>query len=241
MTDPDHTSTKGGAVAPQLDEHSVAAWLSEHADFFSRRPDVLSMMRLPSPHDGKALSLQDRQIEILRERLRQMERKLGEWVHIGRDNEAITQKLLHWVRGLLAAERVEQLPGIVVHAMRTEFAVPLIALRLWRVDARRLSPEWCDPQPDGLIDRVDQMMLPYCGPSADQAFRAWLPSGGVDARSLALIPLRRGIEPASFGLLVLGSGDPDRFGPTMGTAFLERIAEIASAALGRLVDAEPSA
>jgi uncharacterized protein YigA (DUF484 family) len=34
----------------------------------------------------------------------------------------------------------------------------------------------------------------------------------------------------------LGSGDADRFHAGMGVAFLERIAELASAALGRLVD-----
>jgi uncharacterized protein YigA (DUF484 family) len=61
----------------------------------------------------------------------------------------------------------------------------------------------------------------------------------MDARSIALIPLRRGVEPASFGLLVLGSGDAQRFQSGMGTEFLERIAEIASAALGRLVATVP--
>ena len=225
----------------EFSEAAVADWLRAHPDFLIRRPEVLAMMRLPSPHDGRAISLQDRQIDILRERLRQMERKLGEWVHIGRDNEAITVKLLHWVRGLLAADSVDRLPGIVVDAMRTEFAVPLIALKLWRVDASLVASDWAPSVSDTLIEQVDQLMIPYCGPRGDQPFCAWLPLGGTDARSIALIPLRRGIEPKSFGLLVLGSGDPDRFQAGMGTAFLERIAEIASAALGRLVQAGPNA
>ena len=49
-----------------------------------------------------------------------------------------------------------------------------------------------------------------------------------------MLPLRVGADPRTFGLLVLGSGDKDRFQVTMGTAFLERIAELASAALARL-------
>ena len=36
------------------------------------------------------------------------------------------------------------------------------------------------------------------------------------------------------GLLVLGSPDPQRFDATMGTEFLTRLAELASAALMRL-------
>jgi uncharacterized protein YigA (DUF484 family) len=55
--------------------------------------------------------------------------------------------------------------------------------------------------------------------------------------SLALIPLRAGptgsTSPA-FGLLVLASGDAQRFTSGMGTDFLSRIGELASAALSRL-------
>jgi hypothetical protein len=49
-----------------------------------------------------------------------------------------------------------------------------------------------------------------------------------------MLPLRVGASPDAFGLLVLGSPDKDRFQITMGTAFLARIAELASAALARL-------
>ena len=49
-----------------------------------------------------------------------------------------------------------------------------------------------------------------------------------------MLPLRVGADPQTFGLVVLGSADKDRFQITMGTAFLERIAELASAALARL-------
>jgi uncharacterized protein YigA (DUF484 family) len=53
-----------------------------------------------------------------------------------------------------------------------------------------------------------------------------------------MLPLRVGAKPAAFGLLVLGSPDKDRFHISMGTAFLTRIAELASAALARLAAVE---
>jgi uncharacterized protein YigA (DUF484 family) len=67
-------------------------------------------------------------------------------------------------------------------------------------------------------------------PRADRTRRS-------SAQSLALLPLREGpIDSATpaFGLLVLGSPDPQRFDATMGTDFLARMAELASAALLRL-------
>ena len=60
-----------------------------------------------------------------------------------------------------------------------------------------------------------------------------------DAKSMALIPLRTdpsdATTPATFGMLVLASPDPTRYTADMGTDFLARIGEVASAALTRLL------
>ncbi len=52
-----------------------------------------------------------------------------------------------------------------------------------------------------------------------------------------MIPLRHESLGAAFGLLVLASPDPTRYTADMGTEFLARIGEIASAALTRLLPA----
>jgi len=88
-------------------------------------------------------------------------------------------------------------------------------------------------EPD-VIALVDSMRQPYCGRNADFQAARWLPDAGTRTGSLALLPLRVGAAPQTFGLLVLGSPDPGRFDAAMGTAFLERIAEVASASLSRL-------
>jgi uncharacterized protein YigA (DUF484 family) len=54
--------------------------------------------------------------------------------------------------------------------------------------------------------------------------------------SIALIPLKTGDSSIALGLLVLASPDGQRFNSDMGTDFLERIGEVASAALSRLKD-----
>jgi hypothetical protein len=56
----------------------------------------------------------------------------------------------------------------------------------------------------------------------------------AEAKSLALIALREEPGAPSFGMLVLASPDARRFQADMGTDFLERIGELASAALSRL-------
>jgi uncharacterized protein YigA (DUF484 family) len=94
----------------------------------------------------------------------------------------------------------------------------------------------CAAQVDSeVITLAASLQQPYCGPNADLKVATWLPGGGSETRSIALLPLRApgGAEP--FGLLVLGSPDPSRFAADLGTAFLERIADTAGAALARLL------
>ncbi|MFM7568270.1 MAG: DUF484 family protein [Betaproteobacteria bacterium] len=223
---------------PESQGEQVAAYLSDHPDFFEQRPELLASMRFAPAHGNRAISLHERQLDVLRDKLRHIERRFGELVHTGKENDAIGERLQRWTRDLLLAESPERVPGIVVDGMRSGFSVPLVALRLWRVKPGVLSPEWTRSTPAEWIDQVDAMRMPYCGPRGDLRFAGWLPNAGADARSLALLPMRHGVSPISFGLLVLGSGDADRFHSGMGVSFLERIAELASAALGRL--AEPS-
>jgi uncharacterized protein YigA (DUF484 family) len=77
------------------------------------------------------------------------------------------------------------------------------------------------------------MRMPACGPVSLSSAASLLPDAGRDCHSVAIVPLRVGAAPQAFGVLVLGSPDSRRFTPEMGVDFLERIGEIASAALCR--------
>ena len=86
---------------------------------------------------------------------------------------------------------------------------------------------------------ASSLNVPYCGNNPGLEAAQWLVDP-ASAASLALIPLRVGAAPDAFGLLVLASADPQRFAADMGTDFLERIGELASAALARLRPVVPA-
>jgi uncharacterized protein YigA (DUF484 family) len=165
-----------------------------------------------------------------------MEGRLAQLIRIGQENEAIGEKLLKWTRQLLLAPDAHHLPRVVVDGMHALFSVPQVALRIWGVREPYRGLEWALPVAPDAVALADSMKQPYCGVNADFQAATWLPDGGLSTRSIALLPLRRGADPHAFGLLVLGSGDPSRFDANMGTTFLERIAEMAGAALSRLVE-----
>jgi uncharacterized protein YigA (DUF484 family) len=85
-----------------------------------------------------------------------------------------------------------------------------------------------DPEAvDGAQRRhADSMAAPQCGAAAGNPFLPWFREAAEHVRSIALVPLG---ETAVFGLLTLGSEDPKRFYPEMGTLYLRRIGELCAA------------
>ena len=77
------------------------------------------------------------------------------------------------------------------------------------------------------------MRAPYCGANAGFEAAGWLAQPAA-AQSLALVALRAGPDAPASGLLVLASPDAQRFHSGMGTEFLDRLGELAGAALSRL-------
>ncbi len=217
-----------------LHTQDIAQYLTDHPDFFDQHPELLSGMQLPHPHNGQAISLIERQSLMLRERVKALELRIAELVRHGQENDAIANKLVHWCRTLLSEADAPRLPATLVTELKRVFDVPFAGLRLWKVAASASDQECARPVAKDTITLADSMRVPFCGANVGFEAAAWLDDGGAAVQSIAMLPLRVGADPHTFGLLVLGSSDKNRFHADMGTAFLERIAELASAALARL-------
>jgi uncharacterized protein len=214
---------------------TVAQYLRDNPSFFDIHAELLASVTVPHPHGGRAVSLVERQVDVLREKHKVLEMRLADLMRIGRENDAIGERLQRWTRDLLRERDLRRLPAIVTDGLADGFSVPQVALRLWRLPEAYQSLDCASEVPAATHTRIDDLRQPYCGLNAEVPEAAWLTAGGSQTRSLALLPMRVGAAPESFGLLVLGSPDPARFQASMGTAFLERIAETASAALSRLL------
>ena len=216
-----------------LQADDIAHYLARHQDFFEQHPQLLSQMQLPHPHDGQAISLVERQSLMLRERIKSLESRLAEMVRHGQENDAISEKLTSWVRALLSETDEDALPATLIVELKRIFEVPYAALRLWNVKPAYASLECAQSVESDTITFANSMRVPFCGSNVGFEAASWLGPDGL-VKSLALLPLRVGAQPDTFGMLVLGSADVDRFHSSMGTAFLERIGELGSAALARL-------
>ena len=215
-----------------LQAQDIAQYLARHHDFFEQHPQLLSQMQLPHPHDGQAISLVERQSLMLRERVKALESRVAEMVRHGQENDAIADKLVVWVRSLLSETDEAALPATLIDELRRIFDVPYAGLRLWSTKRELAFLDCARAVENDTVSFANSMRVPFCGSNVGFEAASWLESDGA-AKSLAMLPLRIGGDPQTFGMLVLGSADPDRFQSSMGTAFLERIGELASAALAR--------
>ncbi len=151
----------------------------------------------------------------------------------GNENMIIADRLQRWARSLFLASTPKDLPRIMVEGLQNEFMVPQVAIKVWGVaDAFSSEPFAQGVSPD-VKSLASSLMAPYCGVNAGFEAVGWVADPAAVA-SVALIALRENAAPKAFGLMVLASPDSQRFHAGMGTDFLERMAELGSAALSRL-------
>lgn len=219
-----------------ITEDDIANYLAATPGFFERHAELLASVQLTSPHGQRAVSLQERQMEMLRERIKGLERKIVEMIRHGQENVAIADRLHHWTRTILLTHSARLLPAALVDELQRQFLIPQAALRLWTLaDAYRDEP-FAAPVSGDVKSFAGSLSVPYCGLNAGFEATGWLESPGAVA-SMAMIPLHDGRRDEAFGLLVLGSPDPTRYAADMGTEFLARIGDVAGAALSRLREA----
>lgn len=206
----------------------VAQYLKDNPEFFESYSDMLSQISIPHPQGGRAIPIVERQVLTLREKNRALETKLSELIQFGEENDVLAEKVHRLCITLLNARDMGSLIAALNLNLREDFLIPHSTVRLWCEPAQAL-PEFAGVGAEAR-DFSESLPRPYCGPAQGIPVAEWFGETVQHLRSLAAVPLR---GDTSLGLLVMGSEDPRRFYPEMGTLYLERIADVLSAAVGR--------
>ncbi|MGE8398078.1 MAG: DUF484 family protein, partial [Comamonas sp.] len=116
-----------------MNEDSIAEYLLHHPEFFERYAELLSGVQLSSGHGQRAVSLQERQAEMLRDKIKGLELRIMEMVRNSSENSAIAHKIHRWSCALAGVQDVRQLPRAVAEGIQKEFDVPQVGIRVWDV------------------------------------------------------------------------------------------------------------
>ncbi|BBB63468.1 hypothetical protein UNDKW_5195 [Undibacterium sp. KW1] len=218
-----------------MNSTDIATYLIQHPHFFEEHAELLGSIKLTSPVMGRAISLQERQMEVVREKYRSLELRMADLLRIAEENHDISQKFQSWTRALLLARNDVDLPHVLTQGLQDIFDLPHATLRLWGV-AEDFAHTWfASSTSDDAQLFAKGLTTPYCGKNHDFEAAGWIETE-QPVESLAMLPLRLSGNGPTFGLLVLGSPDPNRYTKDMATDFLSKIADTSSAALSCLVD-----
>lgn len=219
-----------------LSDEAVAQYLENHPEFFERHGTVLEKLRLPHARGSAAVSLVERQVDVLRERQRTLERRLHELVEVARSNEQLGEKVHRLARRLIAAGGREAAIGVIESSLREDFSARNAVLIVFGTPAAGASTE------SGAFLRVTQRAAPdlkmfepllesgkpRCGQIRDTQRDYLFGKETVEIGSAALLPLGHS---GSVGLLAIGSADAEHYHPGMNTEILVRIGELIAQAL----------
>ncbi|MEN1925876.1 DUF484 family protein [Luteimonas sp. MJ293] len=215
----------------KIGAHEVAAWLRRHPKFLQQFPDLALSMIVPRD-DGPAASLASYQLEVLRDKNRELSRRLQDLFAISQENERLAvrthQLTLSLMRQATAADTVRAMAA----SLAEDFAGDLVRIVLFQPLPGLENTDWLQ-----VITRDDRLLQPFtdflkegeplCGRLHPDKQAVLYGERVEEVNSSALLPLE------GWGLVAIGTHDPNRFYPGMGTLFLRMMGDALVAALQR--------
>jgi uncharacterized protein YigA (DUF484 family) len=219
------------SVKDSLNAMDVASYLRRHPQFLGEFPDIAMTLMIPR-EQGPAASLASYQLDVLRDKNRDLSRRLHDLIEIAHENESLMVRVHTLTLAQMRATTLADTVRAVVGALTEDFHPDLVRLVLFRADPDLPAAEWLIAEPEGAaafpaFAEFFKRAEPLCGRLQQDKLDVLFGKHADDARSAVLLPI------SDIGMLAVGSHDENRFHPGMGTVFLKLIGEAVSTALAR--------
>lgn len=214
----------------------VAAYLKRHPEFLSEYPELAAKLTMPPREPGGAVaSLAVYQMQSLRDKNAELERRLGELIEIAADNERLMERVHALTVALLRANTLEVTVRTVVAKLSADFHTEQVRMLLFGDEPQLPRADWLRQIPGGAEALPDFAEFLHKGePSSGRLSSEKLEQlFGDDASGIQSVAM---MQLGETGILAIGSTDADRFQPGMGTLFLKMISATITAALARSRD-----
>jgi len=215
-------------------EEIVAKFLRQNPEFLEREPALLKDLEL-SHSSGPAISLIERQVQYLRGEHEALQQKLNNLIQVASDNEKLMSRLHGLTLELMVMQSLPLFFDRLTEALMSEFNADIINITLFDIDveAGPKTPIYQTNRDDAAIQQFQEQLdkgSSVCGRLNRDKRDHLFATRAQWVQSTALVPLGKD------GMLVIGSSDPARFYPGMGTLFLDLLADVV---VSRLALEEP--
>jgi hypothetical protein len=218
-------NAENSVAAP--DAQQVSDYLSSHPEFFENHCELLATLQLSHP-SGTAVSLIERQVQVLRDQNQDLKKRLLELVDVARDNDRLSERVHRLTLDLLRAGSLTELIDSLGHSLRNEFMADAMVLHLPALDESTMRESGAKllQIDDGLKALLPTPLVdnkPQCGRLKREQAEFLFGDQAAAIESCAVIPLG---DHGCAGLLSIGSREVNRFNPCMGTLFLSHLGEL---------------
>ncbi|WP_242102442.1 DUF484 family protein [Lysobacter sp. M2-1] len=215
----------------KLGAHEVAAFLRRHPEFLRQFPDLAVSLVVPRDA-GPAASLASYQLEVLRDKNRELNRRLQELFGNAQVNERLAVRTHQLTLALLKQNSAADTLRAMAAALAEDFQGDLVRIVSFRPVVGLDDADWLQviDQGDKHVDPFRDCLAdgePLCGRLQPDKHALLYGARADEVQSSALLPM------PGQGLIAVGSLDPNRFYPGMGTLFLRMMAESLATALRR--------
>lgn len=230
-----------GDVEQRLSDKEVEQFLRRQPEFFENHSQLLSELRVPHNTNG-AVSLVERQVDVLRGQNKKLKKQLDDLLRIARSNDKLGKQIYKLTLALLATDNLDELLNLLQVNLRRDFSADALSLKILARPIIGDINEHHEFVPNsGEMRQLFAKLLKdgrsVCG-QLDKEQRTYLFGDQAEkVRSLAWLPLKSDTAPqASFGVLAIGSHEEKRFHSGMGTVYLSQMAALISKALLNYMD-----
>ena len=219
--------TKPKSKPKEISEKQALAYLRNHPDIFKTHAALLSELALSHESDG-AVSLIERQVQVLRERNILLRRQLNDLLGNARANDELFAKVRALTLALLDVSGWHELNEVLATHLLVDFDADFACCHLLREHLRL----------DHLLGHEESLPTaaftggaqPQCLPLRRAELQRIFPAGQHEQDgSAVLLPLTLA---SGDGCLAVGSRDPQRFAADMDTLFIGYVGDV----LARIID-----
>ena len=215
----------------KLGAHEVATWLRRHPTFLKQFPDLALALVVPR-EEGPTASLASYQLEVLRDKNRELSRRLGDLSANAVDNERLAVRTHQLGLALMKQQNAADTLRAMAASLSEDFNGDLVRIVVFEPVPGLEDAEWLQQMPRdskhlGAFRDCLNDGEPICGRLQPEKNAVLYASSADEVQSSALLPL------PGVGLVAVGSRDGNRFYPGMGTLFLRMMGETLVVALQR--------